>query len=124
MPLKFKGINTSKYELEEFILAIFYIPSFDHLKAEVYAYIRCELYLFDGLKANMLIGNNVLGTESCFINLDTSLAHVGSCNIDIYISAKHLLYFLNRKVLANTTTFIPPKSEALVSLKQMLLPDS
>lgn len=72
----------------------------------------------------MLISNNVLGTKGFLINFATSSAHIESCNVDVDISAKHLPRLLIRKVLANTTTIVSPKSETLVPFKQIPLPDS
>ena len=72
----------------------------------------------------MLIGNNVLYNKGFTINLANASAHILSCEVTIIISAKNHSQFLKRNVLANTTTFIPPKSEALVNVRQIPLPDS
>lgn len=72
----------------------------------------------------MFINNNVFGTESFLINFGIFLAYIESYSVDIHISAKHLFCFRTRKVLANTNTIIPPKSEALMLFKQISLSDS
>lgn len=71
----------------------------------------------------MLIGNNVLGTEDFLIIFGNFLAHIGSCSVNIHMSAKHPPHFLNRKVLTNATTIVPSKFKALVLFNQILLPD-
>lgn len=48
---------------------------------------KYELYLVDGLKANMLIGNNVFYKESFFINLANIFIYIQSYGSDIVISA-------------------------------------
>lgn len=94
IPLKVRGISTSQYKLEEFALVAIYIPGLNQNCAEVYAYIRCELYLVEGLKANILIGNNVFYIKSSLINLADASAHIPSYGIDITISARYHSEFL------------------------------
>lgn len=55
VPLKVRGIDESRHKSEEFALIALYILGLDQKNSEVYAYIKCELYLVEGLKANMLI---------------------------------------------------------------------
>ena len=124
VPLKVRGIGASRHKSEEFALTALYMPGLDREGLEVYACVQYELHLVDGLKANMLIGNDVFCTEGFTINLANASAHILSCGVTIVISARNHLQFLRRNVLANTTTFISPKSEALVDVRQTLLPDS
>ena len=124
VPLKVRGIGASRHKSREFALTALYMSGLDKEGSGVYACVQCELYLVDGLKANMLIGNNVFCTEGFTINLANASAHIISCGVTIVISARNHLQFLRRNVLANTTTFIPPKSEALVDVRQIPLPDS
>lgn len=124
VPLKVKGIGASRYKLREFALTTFYMLGLDKGGSEVYTCVQCELYLVDSLKANMLIGNDVLCTEDFTINLANASAHILSYGVIIVISARNHSQFLKRNVLANTATLIPPKSEALVNIRQIPLPDS
>ena len=124
VPLKVRGIGASRHESGEFAFTALYMPGLNQEGSEVYAYVQCKLHLVDGLKANMLIGNDVLYTESFTINLASASAHILSCGVTIVINARNHSQFLKRNVLANTTTFIPLKSEALVNIRQIPLPDS
>lgn len=72
----------------------------------------------------MLIGNDILCTEGFAINLASVSAHILSCGVTIVVDVRNHSQFLKRKVLANATTFIPPKSEALINFQQIPLPDS
>ena len=72
----------------------------------------------------MLIRNDVLCTEGFTINLANASAHILSFEVTIVISARSHSQFSKRNILANTTTFIPPKSKALVDVRQISLPDS
>ena len=123
VPLKVRGIGASRHESNEFALTALYIPGLDREGSEVYACIKCELHLVEGLKANMLIGNDILCTEGFTINLASASAHILSCGVTIVIDARNHSQFLRRNVLADATTFIPPKSKALINFQQIPLPD-
>lgn len=114
VPLKVKGINASKHKLRDFILIALYISSLNQKSLEVYAYIKCELHLVEGLKANINIGNNIFYTKDFSINFTNTSAHIPNCGIDIAISARHYSEFLKHKVLANAATFIATKFETFV----------
>lgn len=92
------------------------MPVFHWGGSEVYTSIKYELYLFDALKTNMLIGNDILYTKSFTINLANVSAHILSYRMIIVINAKNYLQFLKLNILANTITFISPKSEALINI--------
>ena len=124
VPLKVKGIGASRHESKEFALTALHIPGLDREGSEVYACIKCELHLVEGLKANILIGNDIHCTEGFTINLASAYAHILSCGVTIVINARNHSQFLRCNVLANATTFIPPKSEALIDFQQISLPDS
>ena len=124
VPLKVRGIGASRHESGEFALTAFYMLGLDRESSEVYACVQCELHLVNGLKANILIRNNVLCTKGFTINLANASAHILSCGVTIVISARNHLQFLKRNVLTNITIFISPKSKALVNVWQISLPDS
>lgn len=122
--LKVRGIGASKHESGDLALTTIYIPGFDGNGREVYASITCELHLVDGLKANMLVGNDVLCTEGFAINLSSSSALIHSCGVSIDINARQHSKFLRHRALASASTIIPPRSEALVAFRHIKLPDS
>ena len=57
-PLKVRGIGASKYESTQFAELSLFLPGKDNKGQKVYAFIRCELHLVKGLRANILVGNN------------------------------------------------------------------
>ncbi len=124
VPLKVRGIGASKHESGHFALTTLYIPGTDEKGREVYASITCELHLVDRLKANMLVGNDVLCTEGFALNLYNSSALIHSCGVRIGINARQHSKFLRHKALASAPTIIPPHSEALVAFQRIKLPDS
>ncbi len=88
VPLKVRGIGTSKHESGQFALTMLHIPGTDDKGREVYASLTCKLHLVDGLKANMLVGNDVLCTEGFAVNLYNSSALIHSCDVRIDINTR------------------------------------
>lgn len=122
--LEVRGIGAFKHKLGHFTLTTFYIPSTNKKGCEVYASITCELYLVEGLKANMLIRNDVLCNKGFAINLYNSSAFIYSCGIRTNINAKQYSKFLRHRALASTFIIIPPHSETLVAFQRIKLSDS
>lgn len=111
---KFRGIDASKYKLKKLILTTLYILSFNQESSEIYIYIKCKLYIVKTLKTNILISNNVFYTKRFSIKLVYTFTHIPSCKINIIKSTRHYFEFLKYRILANATTFIPPKFKAFI----------
>lgn len=88
IPLKVRGIKASKYESAQFAKLSFFLPGENNKGQNVYASIRCKLYLVNSLRDNILIGNNILTSESFVLNVKLAHALVGSCGVKIVIKAK------------------------------------
>lgn len=116
--LKVKNIGISKYKSGKFVLTAFYILNFNQVSFKVYVYIKCKLYLFESLKENILISNNILYNKSFFINLINCFVYISSRRLDIIISARYNSKLLKYKILANIITFILLKSKALFFLNR------
>lgn len=82
-----RGIGASKHMSEKFAFTIIYISSIDKNGRKIYVCINRKLHLIDGLKANILIGNNVLCIKSFAINRSTSSTFIYNWDIKIDISA-------------------------------------
>lgn len=85
--LKVKGIETSRHKSAQFAELSLLLPEENNHERNVYAFIRCKLYLVEGLKANILFGNNILALESFVFNVGLDHALVGSCRVKITIRA-------------------------------------
>lgn len=94
VPLKVKSISASNYKSGDFALTTIYMLSNEEQSCEIYASINGNLYLIDGLKANMLVSNNMLYIEGFIINLFNSSTLIHSCGVKIDINAKQHLKFL------------------------------
>lgn len=99
-PLKVRGIRTSKHESAQFAeVSLFFLGESDEGQ-RVYAFIRCELHLVEGLRANILIGNDILAPESFVLNVALDHALVESCRVKITIRARQRGQFLKKRLLA------------------------
>lgn len=122
-PLKIREIRTSKHKSAQFAEVSFFFPGKSDKGQKVYASIRCELHLVKRLRANILIGNNILAAESFVLNVALSHALVESCGVKITIRARQRGQFLKKRLLAKKKRVLPPRSRTMVPLLLVLLPN-
>lgn len=85
-----------------------FFPRMDNNGKPVLAEIRSEVYLVEGLKAKILVGNNILVSKGFILDLLNKEATISSCNIKIQISMKPRGRFILKKVLAIKNLIISP----------------
>lgn len=122
-PFKVRGIGASKHESAQFAGLSLFLPGENDKGQKVYAFFRCELHLVEGFRAKILIENNILAPEDFIFDVKLGHAFVGSCGVKTTVRAGQRVQFLRRKLLAETDRVVPPRSEAMVPLKPILLPD-
>lgn len=86
--LKIRGIEISKYKSAQFAELSFFLPEKNNKKQKVYVFIKWELYLVNGLKANILISNNIFAPESFVMNVKLGHALEISYRVKITIKTK------------------------------------
>ena len=89
----------------------------------VYASLQYEIYLIEGLRANLLIGNDIMSPEAMVIDLGKMTALIGACRVTINVDAKQRGQFLAKRLLTSQESVIPPLSEAMIPLVKVQLPD-
>ncbi len=124
IPLKVRGIRVSKHESAQFAELSFFLLGENNEGQKVYASIRCELHLVDDLRDNILIGNNILASESFVLNIGLGHTLVGSCGVKIAIKAKQRDQVLRKRLLAKKDEIVPLRSEAIIPLMPVPLPDN
>ncbi len=122
-PLKVRGIGASKYKSGEFGALSLYFPGKNNARQLVYAFLTCEIHLVEDLRANLLIGNNIMSSEGFVIDIKEKKALISSCKVTIPINARQRGQFLARKLLTNQEIVVPPNSKAKISLLPLHLPD-
>ena len=122
-PLRVREIMALRQKSNQFAeLSLFF--SGENGKGEmVYASIKCELHLVKGLRANILIENNILAPEGFIINIGLGHAVVGSFGVKIMIRVRQRGQFLTKRLFAEKDGVVPPRSEAMIPLLPIILPD-
>lgn len=77
--LKVKDIRFLRYELDKFVSMFLYFPSINLVNHPAYIYIYRELYIVKGLKANLLVSNNILAIKRVIINFANKSAIISIC---------------------------------------------
>lgn len=78
----------------------------------------------DSLKANMLIGNNIIGPEQISINIAEKTALLVSYKVCILISARQRSQPLIRKVLNAEAMTLSPRTKTFVPVLPTSLSDN
>lgn len=86
----------------------------DKYKQPLYGCIHRQIHLIDGLKANMLVKNNINGPKSIMIDLANSTAFIINYNIWIAITDRQKGQPLKEKLMADTIVFLPPNFQSLI----------
>ena len=122
-PLKVRGIGASKHKSGEFAALSLYFPGRNNAGQQVYTSLTCEIYLVKDLRANLLIGNNIISPEGFVIDVKKRSVLIQSCGVTVPIDTKQKGQFLTRKLLSSQETVVPPRSEAIISLVPLALPN-
>lgn len=123
IPLKIRGIGTSKHKSAQFVEVSLFLPGESNKGQKVYISVRCKLHLVEGLRANILIGNNILALKSFVLNIGLGHVLIESCRVKITIKARQKSQFLKKRLLAEKDKVIPPRFETMVPLLLVFLPD-
>ncbi len=80
------------------------------------------MYFVDGLKVNILFGNDVITPEDIMIDLANSTMLITRCNVRLAITARQRGQLLRKMLMADITIFLPLNSESLVPVTHDTLP--
>lgn len=86
--LKVRDIWALKYKSAQFTALSLYFPGENKAGQQMYAPMRCKLYLVDGLQANILVENNILSLKGFVINFNKNCALISSCKVTIPINTR------------------------------------
>lgn len=122
--LKVRKIGALKHKFAQFAKLSFFFPSENDKEKKVCTFFKCKLHLVKGLRANILIGNNILTSESFIPNVGLGHTVVGSYGVKIAIKAKQKSQFIRRKLLAESNEIVPPRFEAMIPLLPVFFLDN
>lgn len=113
-PLKLGGIRVSRHKSEKFAALFLYFLGTNGAGKLVYALLRYEIHLVEGLRANLLIGNDIMLPKNFVINIEKKIMLIGSCGVTVPISARQRGQFFTKKLLASELTVVSPQSKPLI----------
>lgn len=93
-PLKVRGNSSSRNETDKYVTVPLYLLGEKNNSAKAYAYIWRELHLVNGLKTNILIGNDIIKPEGILIDISSKSTYVSSCKIKFWIDTKQQGLFI------------------------------
>lgn len=107
-------ISLSKHEIDKYVTIPLYLLGEKNNRAKAYACIWRKLHLVDGLKANILIGNDIIGLKRISIDISSKSVYVSSCKIKLWIEAKQQDPFIWWKVLSEANVVLPPRTKKII----------
>lgn len=88
-PITVRGLRVNKHVTDQYTISDIYILAKNCQRQLVTAHIRREIHLVLDLKANMLVGTNIMTPEHFVFDVNKKTAFIGSCsclfNLDIEI---------------------------------------
>lgn len=81
-----------------------------------------EVHLVDDLKANMLIGNDLIGPEGITIDVASKSAYISSCGLTVPVEVKTPRVVVHTPVHARKTVIVPPRSKMIVPVHHNSIP--
>lgn len=85
--LKVWEIEIFTHKIDKYLLEPFFFLVTNENNQQVVALIKCKLHLVDNLKANILIGNNIIGPESIIIDIVKEKVYILGCKASLLINA-------------------------------------
>lgn len=86
--LKIRGISASKHKSGEFATLFLYFPEKNNAGQQVYASLTYEIYLVKGLRANLLIRNNIMSLKGFIIDIKKRSVFIESCEVTVPIDVR------------------------------------
>ena len=124
-PISVRGIGANKHQTDEYVVLPIYLPG-KKQNEDVMAMISPrEIHIVDQLKAQMLVGNDILQPEKIDILTSSSMALIGSCDVLVPIELKAKdSRSVNYPIHAVSTIVVPPKTTSMIPIHSVQgLPD-
>ena len=112
-PLEVSGIGQTKHSAREYAMMDFYLPGKDGRVANF----RREVHLVDNLKANLLVGVDIMVPEGIAIDPSKGIATIRSCDgIEIDISVRTRSKEVRKPVFTKEQTHVPAHTRKAIPI--------
>ena len=116
VPFTLRGIGKELHDSSEYVLQDIYLPGRTK-DGPAIAHITREIHIVDSLKAKAFIGMDIIFPEEMVINTRKNVVEFGSCEVEIQLFTTSKGQRINRSVLAQTLTTIPPNTTMALPIK-------
>lgn len=120
-PITVRGIGITKHATDEYAIVPFMFEGTQKEQSVLAKFWR-EVYLVDNLKANLLIGIDIMGPELVVVDMGRKRVILGSCDVEVSIEIKfrsHSAHGVIRPILAQKTTVVPPHSASPICIHHL-----
>ena len=123
-PLVVRGIGSNQHTTAEYVNLNIYVPgSHDADGRPVEALLKHPAFVVDDLRAKMLIGMDILGSEDIDLVISTRTGHIGSCRTTVQLTVvPPPRPLINHDVTVGKSISIPAHSHIAVPIDPLDLP--
>lgn len=86
--LKIRSIDAFSHKLDEFVTVFIYFLGKNNKKKIVYVCINCKLHVVNGLKANMLISNDIINLKQILVDISKKTTFIVSYRVQLTVKIK------------------------------------
>ncbi len=117
-------LGANQYATDQYAIADIYISAKDGQGQEVIVHIRREIHLVEELKANMLVGTDIMTPEQFVLDLNKKTAFIGSCSYSFDLDIEIPRVSIKRPVHAKTRVTILPHTMQVITIHYLNIPHS
>ena len=118
------GIGIDKHRTDEYIIAPILIPGkIANGSSAIAKLAPREIHIVDNLRANILIGMDIMTPEGIDILASKRVVHITSCGLEAPIEVLSTGPPVRRVVSAKKAMIIPPQSVGTVAIHHLALPE-
>ena len=118
-PLVVRGIGSNHHSTTEYVMLNIYVPgNHDSDGRSVDALIRHQAFVVDNLRAKMLIGMDILGSEDIDLTISSCSGHIGSCQtkFDLIVVPPERP-FIKKDVTLKRSISIPARAQLAIPIE-------
>ena len=120
-PITVRGLGSNRHQTSEYVVTPLLFPGNDNITAMTSPR---EIHIVDDLKANLLIGMDIMVPEKIDILASQAKADIGSCQTSVPIEVRTRGgRAVTHPVHVRKSIIIPPRSEAQIPVHHVTLPD-
>ncbi len=115
-PAIVKGLGKAKHEVNRFVRTSIYLPGKTDIGEPVIGELTVDLHLVDDLKANILLGMDVVGPEDIDVITSKKHLYVGSCGMRMPIEIRPRGTEVRRAIKAKQDVLIHPGQQVSIPI--------